>query len=69
MKKTLAIEGMSCDHCVMAVTKELEAVDGVSAVKVDLASKSAELEAAGGVTDDALKKAVSDAGYTVTAVS
>lgn len=67
MKKTLSIEGMSCGHCAARVEKALNAIPGVSA-KVDLASKSAAVELSSPVGDDALKAAVEDAGYEVTAV-
>ena len=67
-KKVLSIEGMMCQHCVAHVTKALQGVAGVSDVKVDLDSKSASLAADAGVSDDALKKAVVDAGYEVTAI-
>jgi copper chaperone len=33
---TYAVTGMTCEHCVNAVTAELSSMDGVSAVKVDL---------------------------------
>jgi copper chaperone len=33
---TYAVTGMSCEHCVNAVTAELSSLEGVSAVKVDL---------------------------------
>ena len=33
---TYAVTGMSCEHCVYAVTTELGSIDGVSAVSVDL---------------------------------
>jgi len=33
---TYAVTGMSCEHCVNAVTTELGSLDGVSAVTVDL---------------------------------
>jgi copper chaperone len=33
---TYAVTGMSCEHCVNAVTSELTGLDGVSAVTVDL---------------------------------
>ena len=34
--KTYAVTGMTCEHCVNAVTTELGSLDGVSAVSVDL---------------------------------
>ena len=64
MKKTLTIEGMMCAHCVAHVEKALNALDGVDSVTVDLAGKTAVVT--GDVSDEALKKAVADAGYQVT---
>ena len=63
MKKTLSIEGMMCAHCAAHVEKALNALPGVTA-SVDLAGSSAVVT--GDVSDEALKKAVADAGYTVT---
>ena len=63
MKKTLSIEGMMCAHCAAHVEKALNALPGVTAA-VDLAGSSAVVT--GDVSDEALKKAVADAGYTVT---
>ncbi len=34
--QTFAVTGMTCDHCVRAVTEELQALDGVTQVSVDL---------------------------------
>ena len=63
MKKTVVVEGMSCMHCVAAVEKALRAVKGVSAVKVDLAGKVAEVTLSEDVPDQALLGAVNEAGY------
>ena len=63
MKKTLTIEGMMCAHCVAHVEKALNALPGVTA-SVDLNSKTAVVT--GDAGDEALKKAVADAGYQVT---
>ena len=63
MKKTLSIEGMMCAHCAAHVEKALNALPGVTAT-VDLTGSSAVVT--GDVSDEALKKAVADAGYTVT---
>lgn len=67
--KTLSIDGMMCEHCVQHVTEALEGVKGVKNVKVSLDDKQATLDAGLLVSDDKLKKAVADAGYTVTAVN
>lgn len=41
MEKTvLKVDGMSCEHCVKAITKAVGAIDGVDEVKVDLAEKT-----------------------------
>lgn len=67
--KTLSIEGMSCQHCVAHVTRALEGVEGVTNVQVSLENKSATLDATDAVTPDALRQAVADAGYEVTALA
>lgn len=69
MTKTLHIKGMTCNHCVMHVTKALEGVAGVEKADVDLKSKKAVVTLNAEVTDDALKAAVADAGYEVTKIA
>ena len=63
--KTMIIDGMMCMHCKAHVEKALNAIDGVSAT-VDLESKSASVT--GDVSNEVLKKAVIDAGYTVISI-
>lgn len=60
-KKTVTVKGMMCAHCVSHVEKALTAL-GVQA-DVDLATGTAVVT--GNVSDDALRKAVTDAGYEV----
>jgi Cu+-exporting ATPase len=67
MKKAMLIEGMSCAHCTAQVEKALNAIDGVTAT-VDLRTKTATITLAGNVSDDALRKAVEDAGYGVVEI-
>ena len=67
MKKKIIIEGMSCAHCVKAVTKALNSIDGVSA-NVELESKIALCDLAENVADEILKQAVTDADFTVVSV-
>lgn len=65
---TLPVEGMSCNHCKMAVEKALLKVPGVSQAAVDLAGKKASVGYdPAAATRDQLVKAVEDAGYTVPA--
>lgn len=68
MKKKIAIEGMSCQHCVSHVKEALSELNGVTSVEVDLEGKSAVLEASGEVKDEDIKFAVDDAGYEVVKI-
>jgi copper chaperone len=61
MKHTLSITGMSCGHCVRAVTGALESVAGVESVAVDLDLGRASVE--GQADIDALIAAVVAEGY------
>ena len=61
-KKTITIKGMMCAHCVSHVEKALTALEGETA-KVDLAGGTAVVT--GPASDEALTKAVTDAGYEV----
>ncbi len=65
MTKTMTIEGMMCKHCAARVEKALNALPGVTAA-VDLAAKTAAVT--GDAADEALRKAVEDAGYTVVSI-
>ena len=60
----LNVQGMACGHCAARVEAALLAVKGVKAAKVDLESATVDVSAVG-VSEDRLKKAVVDAGYTV----
>lgn len=61
----LRVEGMTCEHCVRAVTEELDALEGVTVVGVDLRVGEASLvRITGAADDDALSAAVDEAGYT-----
>ena len=62
MKKTVTIEGMMCAHCAAHVEKALNALPGVKAT-VNLAAGTAAVE--GDAADDAIRAAVTEAGYTV----
>lgn len=61
---TYAVEGMSCDHCVHAISDEVTKVTGVSDVAVDLNAKT--VTVTGERPDDAaIRAAIDEAGYTV----
>ena len=62
-KIEISVEGMTCGHCSMSVTKELEALTGVSLVSVDHDSGKAVVEVEN-VTNEQLSEAVTEAGYS-----
>ena len=64
MEKILNVEGMSCNHCTATVKKALEGIDGVKEADVNLEGKNAKVELDKDVADEALVKAVEDAGYS-----
>ncbi len=63
--KSIKIKGMSCQHCVMAVTKALNAIDGVKNVQVDLKTGTATYEETKPVDAKVVAAAVKKAGYDV----
>ncbi|MBM3675779.1 MAG: heavy-metal-associated domain-containing protein [Actinobacteria bacterium] len=67
MTMTYAVPGISCDHCVHAITGEVEKLDGVRAVHVDVATKTVTVD--GDVAEAAVRAAIDEAGYDVESVS
>ena len=62
----LKIKGMSCQHCVVSISKALKDLKGVKDVKVSLEKGSAEVNYDDKlVTLSQMKDAAADAGYTV----
>jgi copper chaperone len=57
------VEGMSCQHCVAAVTNAIRGQDATAQVKVDLATGRVAVEST--QPADSLKTAIDEAGYTV----
>ena len=62
--RVFEVSGMTCGHCVAAVTEEVGAVPGVRAVAVDLGTGRVTVDG-DGVTDEAVAAAVDEAGYAV----
>ena len=69
MKKELMIEGMMCQNCVKHVTHALDGIPGAADVQVSLENKKATVNVPESVTDEALKAAVTEAGYEVTGIT
>ncbi len=68
MEKKIYIEGMMCQHCVAHAKAALEALDGIKTVKVELENKCALITASKTIEDEAIRTAISKAGYTVTKI-
>lgn len=65
--KDFIIEGMSCDHCVKAVKRALQDVEGVEIDTVEIGHAAVEYNA-GTVPDSKIISAIEDAGYKVSEV-
>jgi copper chaperone len=60
---TYTVAGMTCGHCVRAVTEEVTAIPGVTDVQVDLASGVVTVTSETPVDQSAVKAAADEAGY------
>jgi copper ion binding protein len=60
---TYTVTGMTCGHCVTAVTTEISALDGVSGVEVDLGSGAVTVTSDTPLSDEDVRAAVDEAGY------
>jgi copper chaperone CopZ len=62
---TYTVSGMTCGHCVNAVTSELKQLDGVTDVQVDLPTGAVTVTSAAPLEDAAVAAAVDEAGYEI----
>jgi len=60
---TYQVTGMTCGHCVAAVTREVESLDPVTAVRVELESGDVTVVSERPLTDEEIAGAVDEAGY------
>ncbi len=66
--KTVNVDGMTCDHCVRAVTEEISKIPGVTGVNIDLRANAISpvtIASDQGVSDSDIAEAVEEAGYAV----
>jgi copper chaperone len=63
MNQSFDVQGMTCGHCVSAVTKALKAVDPQAEVKIDLAAGKVEVQSQRDRA--ALARAITEEGYQV----
>lgn len=62
---TYSVNGMTCDHCVRAVTTELVQLPGVRSVDVDLASGAVTVASDGPLDVESVREAIDEAGYAL----
>jgi copper chaperone CopZ len=60
---TYQVRGMTCDHCVRAVTDEVYALPGVLGVDIDLASGAVTVTSQAPLSTEVVRGAVDEAGY------
>ena len=65
MNQTFRVQGMSCGHCVGAVTQAVKTLDPAAEVKVDLASGKVEVQSQ--QDPAAIARAIEEEGYKVAA--
>jgi copper chaperone len=61
----MKVKGMTCQHCVMSVTKALNQLDGIKNIQIDLAKGEVRFDNTESVAPDRIQKAITDAGYEV----
>lgn len=69
---TYAVAGMTCGHCVTAVTGEIAALDGVKAVEIDLVADGGSrvtVTSTAPLAAEAVRAAVQEAGYDLAGVT
>ena len=67
-KKTLKVEGMSCEHCVKAVNSAVSGLAGLADVAVDLKGGTVSFNYDPGQTPlETVKAAIVEAGYEISA--
>jgi copper chaperone len=67
MASIIKVKGMSCQHCVMSVTKVLNQLGGIQNIQVDLAKGEVQFDNTKEVASNRIEKAIKDAGYEVIA--
>ncbi|RWA45939.1 copper-binding protein [Cupriavidus sp. UYMSc13B] len=61
------VEGMSCNHCVGAITRAVQAVDPAARISADVPTQAVRVES--GADTQALRRAIEEAGYPVKSMA
>jgi copper chaperone len=65
MLTILKVKGMSCQHCVMSVTKALNQLEGIQNIQVDLQKGEVRFDNTKALASNRIEKAIEEAGYEV----
>ncbi|MEV6346272.1 heavy-metal-associated domain-containing protein [Actinoplanes sp. NPDC051851] len=65
---TYSVTGMTCSHCANAVTTEVSALPGVTAVEVDVPAGAVTVTSDTPLDESAVRAAVDEAGYELAGV-
>ncbi|GAA3137585.1 copper ion binding protein [Kribbella aluminosa] len=63
MRTAYTVTGMTCEHCVSAVTEEVTGIDGVSDIAVDLPTGAVTVTSELPIDEAQIRAAVEEAGY------
>jgi copper chaperone CopZ len=69
LRRTMDIDGMTCDNCVFNVIRALEKVDGVKIAAASLEKQSAQVGLTKNISAEVLREAIEKAGYHASNVT
>jgi copper ion binding protein len=67
VQRVYRVPDVSCQHCVRAITGELQKIPGVQSVHVDLDTKLVTVAADESVSDEQIRAGIEEAGYEIAA--
>ena len=67
--RTIDVDGMTCEKCILKVVRALEKIDGVTIAAASLEKQSALVGLKKNISDDVLREAINRAGYSAGAVT
>jgi copper chaperone CopZ len=68
LRRTIDVDGMTCDNCVFKVIRALEKIDGVKIAAASLEKQSADVGLTENISDEVLREAINKAGYRASSV-
>ena len=69
LRRTIDVDGMTCDNCAFKVIRALEKVDGVKIAAASLEKQSAQAGLTKDIPNEVLREAIEKAGYRAGAIN